>query len=258
MRSPRRTVLSVLSLLTLLVALAALTETTIAIAADVDSSSIKKASKLYDKGQRALAAGSVEEAREYFDQALERVPGFPEAEIGLGNIAMASGSFEQAYNHYMRAKDGYGDVGEAMLQVRMKRYTAARDQIRQIEDTMRELQSSNRATEGNPASMDLAKYDAQIRQLQAIEPPDPEETGAPGEIYFYIGNAEFRLGRTNEAILSWEECRDKSPDFPMVYNNLALAYWRAGRIDEARASLIKAEELGFNVHPQFKKDLMGG
>jgi hypothetical protein len=43
----------------------------------------------------------------------------------------------------------------------------------------------------------------------------------------------------------------------MVHNNLALAYWKAGRLVDAKASLARAEELGFPVHPQFKADLHG-
>ena len=31
------------------------------------------------------------------------------------------------------------------------------------------------------------------------------------------------------AIVEWETCTEKDPSFAPVYNNLAVAYWRAGR-----------------------------
>ncbi len=77
----------------------------------------------------------------------------------------------------------------------------------------------------------------------------------PGEFHFYVGNAMFQLGRVDGAVESWERCRDAKPRFAMVYNNLALAYWKQGRLDDAVAALDKAGELGFPVNPDFRADL---
>ena len=95
-----------------------------------------------------------------------------------------------------------------------------------------------------------------ILQLQAIDPPDPDELmSAPGEVYFYIGYALYQLDRSTEALAAWETCREKSPKFALVHNNLALIYMRLGRLEQARESIERAQELGFPVHPQFKADL---
>jgi len=40
-----------------------------------------------------------------------------------------------------------------------------------------------------------------------------------------------------------------------VHNNLAVAYWQAGRLEEAQAEVVKVEEAGMSVNPQFKADL---
>ena len=137
------------------------------------------------------------------------------------------------------------------------------DQIATIEDQIQHLASQTGggasgggSAAGGMAAVDIAKMRNQQEQLRAIQPPDPESaTVAPGEIFFYIGNARYQLGQREEAMKAWETCRERSPDFAMVYNNLALVYMQAGRLEEARSSLATAEELGFPVNPQFKQQL---
>jgi Flp pilus assembly protein TadD len=67
----------------------------------------------------------------------------------------------------------------------------------------------------------------------------------------------MNLSRDEEALEAWETCVREDPSFSLVYNNLAVAYWKAGRLDEARAALTKAEELGVQVNPEFKAALAG-
>ena len=96
----------------------------------------------------------------------------------------------------------------------------------------------------------------QIETLENLPPPTKETaTEPPGELDFHVGNALARLGRWEAAIEAFESCIRKSPEFPAAYNNIALAYWRMERIEDARNSLVKAEALGFAVNPRFKADL---
>ena len=55
----------------------------------------------------------------------------------------------------------------------------------------------------------------------------------PGELHFYIGNALFNMNRLDEALEAWETCARMTPRFSLVYNNLAVAYWKKGRLDRA-------------------------
>lgn len=217
-----------------------------------DTGDISKASRFTSKGNRAMKSGDVEKAREQFEKALAASHAFPDAHLGLGMIAMRAGNFDDALQHYEAARDAYDDYGEALLDVEAKRFSDAQANIRDLQDSIQSLQSST----GGQVSNQVAQLQNRIAMLQAVQPPQPgEDEGPPGEIYFYIGNALFQLQRVADATEAWETCREKSPDFPMVYNNLALAYWQGGRLDDAMASLAKAEELGFPVNPQFKADL---
>jgi tetratricopeptide (TPR) repeat protein len=96
-----------------------------------------------------------------------------------------------------------------------------------------------------------------IRELRAMQYPDEAAAHKPPpEFYFHRGNALFRLGRAEEALASWERCVAEKPQFPLVYNNLAIIFMQQGRIDEALRSLSKAEELGVTVNPKLKADLL--
>lgn len=227
---------------------------TMAEAATPTAQEMKKAGRLYQKGERALTAGNVEQAEQLFRDALAVVPELPEAHIGLGHIFIQRSDFKNALSQYQLAKAGYAEIGEALLDIQSKRYNATADQISSLQDSIDSLSSTP-----NPSpqlSLQVSKLENAIAQLQAVQPPDRSSIGEPpAEVYFYIGNAQFRMGMLEDAVASWEECAGLNPKYSMVYNNLALAYWQQGRLDEARRSLATAEELGFPVNPQFKKDL---
>ena len=157
-------------------------------------------------------------------------------------------------SHYQLARKGYAEIGAALLDIQSKRYNATADQISSLQDSINSLSSTP-----NPSpqlSLQISQLENAIAQLQAVQPPDRSNVGQPpAEIYFYIGNAQFRMGMLEDAVASWERCVELNPKYAMVYNNLALAYWQQNKLDEARASLATAEELGFPVNPQFKKDV---
>jgi len=214
---------------------------------------MKQATRFQQKGARALQNGDLPGAEKHFTKSLSAMPSFPAAHIGLGQIAMSRKDFEGALAHFEQARDGYAGLGEALLDVETERYANAQDQIQALNDSISQFASQ---TTGASSNLSVSQMQNQISQLQAIQPPDRQKVGEPpGEIYFYIGNALFRLGRRDEAVAAWETCSEMSPEFAMVHNNLALAFMQGGRLEEAMRSLERAERLGFEVNPAFKKDL---
>lgn len=229
---------------------------------------LRRAAKLTDQGLQALQSGNVNKARRIYRTALEISPLFPEAHLGLGQIAMRERDFGSALDSFRDASAGYRLMGGSLFELRMERFTEARGKLavhrsrlvamtgeldrltttdggrRQIRATVSRLQAEIVRTEGL------------IQQLQAIEPPTSDMADpVPGEVHFYIGNALQRMGRVDEAIESWNRCAERTPSFPLVHYNLAVAYWQLDRPEEARRSLTRAEELGFRGNPGFRAEL---
>jgi len=221
-------------------------------AAETSSQDVKKAGRLYQKGARALQSGSVEQAEQLFRDALIVVPALPEAHIGLGHIYIQRSDFKNALQEYSLARDGYAEIGSALLDIQSRRYNDTRSQISDLQDSITQLTSA----QNTQASLQVSRLQNAIAQLEAVQPPDKDNVGhPPAEVFFYIGNAQFRLGQLDEAVGSWEHCAELNPKYAMVFNNLALGYWQQGKLAEARSSLATAEKLGFPINPQFKQDL---
>jgi tetratricopeptide (TPR) repeat protein len=220
----------------------------------ITADELGRAAHYHRRGVQALLREDLAKARRNFERALEEIPRFPSAHIGLGQIAMAEQEFELALAHFEQARAGFEELGESLLDLESKRYAEAQNRIALIEDQIRHLQSQGVA--GGMLQIKINEMQSTISRLQAIDPPDPDKaTEAPGEVYFHIGNALFELERPSEALEAWETCREKNPKFAMVYNNLALVYMQLGRLEHARKNMAKAEDLGFPVNPQFKQDL---
>lgn len=209
---------------------------------------------------RYLQSGNVKKAGEYYGKAIKAVRFMPEAHIGLGLIAMSEQKYPQALAEFEMARDGYTSLGEAVFDMEMLRWREAQEEIRSLREQIAALRNEMRRGLGsgsNPLTEQRIRgFEAEIRNLEAIDLPQRASMHeAPGEAYFHLGNAYFRLGRYEDSRQSWETCAERSPKFPLVHNNLAIVHWKAGRFDDARAAIARAEALGMEVNPQLKADL---
>jgi tetratricopeptide (TPR) repeat protein len=244
-----------LGVLTLAGALAATSATG---QSDIGDHAILKAQHFAAKGSRALRAGNFNAALPMFRKALEAVPQFPDAHMGLGHVALREHAYEEALAAYQNAERGYVTLGEAMFQRRLIQYDEAQDEIRNLREELTELRGrANRAgTNENEPGLTVMKLEQAIAQLELVKRPSPGEIEiAPAEVSFFIGNALMHLGRLDEAIQAWTTTIHRDASFAPAYNNLAVALWKAGRVSEARACVARAEALGVVTNPAFKSDL---
>jgi tetratricopeptide (TPR) repeat protein len=226
--------------------------------AEPTAKDVMRASAFQNRGSQALEINNVEKARKYFEQAIAILPYYSEAHFGLGHIALREQRYEDALAEYRKALDGYGQSSEVRFHLEQIRYRDAQDKIRELRDQQMNLEHNANASKLTEAGMNQSStgLDQRIRQLEQIPPPSRAATPEPpGEAHFHVGNALFRLNRLDEARQEWETCIRKSPGFPIAHNNLAVIYFKQGRIAEAEQSLAKAESLGFKVSPEFKADL---
>lgn len=215
-------------------------------------------------GQEALKANDAAKASQEFEEALKIMPDLPEAHLGMGHLAMGRKDFESAYRAYTAAREAYIGIDEKLKSVEYQRYIDARKEMNGLTDLINAYgtpnSSSNANTKGMSSSrvtMQQGTYQNQVDRDKKQEMPDKKNPqlnpAVPAQVYFMIGNALFRMNRYDEARDNWETCISIAPDFAPVYNNLAVIYLKQQRYTDAKASLVKAEELGVKVNPEFMK-----
>jgi tetratricopeptide (TPR) repeat protein len=237
-------------------------------ASDVQERELRCAIAEADRGASALAKGNIKKARESFQRSLAAVSDFPNGHLGLGQIAMRESRFEDALNEFCAAESGYKDMSSLTIQLAAARYSRSRDELEELRVRLSQLDSRAMRSQtpvadgafAGPSEGELARertqVQARIRALEGMQPPSSATAReAPAEVLFFKGNALFNLKRLPEAIAVWEAAIARDPKLPLVQNNLAVAYWMTGRLEDARTAMERAEALGFKVNPNFRADL---
>ena len=75
------------------------------------------------------------------------------------------------------------------------------------------------------------------------------------QAYANLANAYLQKGDIDKSIEINKKALEIAPDFGLVHNNIAYAYYLKGEYQKAIAHCDKARELGFQVHPDFLKEL---
>lgn len=198
------------------------------------------------KGERALQSGRTARAEQAFEDALRLVPELPHAHLGLGHIAMARGKFEEALKHYRLAEQGYASIAGLQSDFEAERWNRTRRSVMELDDYLRNGGATNRIVQSSVENL--------VTNIEGRTAPTPtDETTAPPEIQFHLGNAAFALGRAEEAVAAWERCAAARPDIVELQYNLAIGYATLDRPGDALAALNRAEAGGFDVAPAVRE-----
>lgn len=221
-----------------------------------ETGNLDKASRQVDRGFAAMDDGNPARARSCFEKALQYVPPFPEAHVGLGHLAVREKDYEKALEEYQAARSGYRELADQLFDIDSRRYLESRQTLQELEQELLRLPNADVGGSDQARKWRAEDLKQQIRQIESLQPPVRDEMAeAPARVDFYVGNALCRLKRWDEAVEAYETSLGKLPEFAEAHHNIALAYWRAGRIEDAVASLDRAEELGFEINPRFRADL---
>ena len=84
---------------------------------------------------------------------------------------------------------------------------------------------------------------------QALDRANSYLTGKPKDPVgrFIRGLAQAELGKTNDAIMTFQSLTEDYPELPEPYNNLAVLYSSKGQFEKARVAL----ELAIQTHPSY-------
>lgn len=237
-------------------------------ASDSQERELRRAIAEADRGTSALEKGNLKKARESFERALAAVPDFPQGHLGLGHLAMREKRFDDALKEFRAAEAGYEGMSSLTIQMAADRYARSRDELQRLRAQLSQLdgqvtQSQTRGGDGSstgPSEGQLererSQLQARIQVLEGMQPPSSSTAReTPAGVLFFEGNALFNLKRMPEAIAVWEAALKQDARLPLVENNLAVAYWMTGRLDDAHKAMERAEALGFKVNPNFRADL---
>lgn len=239
---------------------------------EANERALRQAMGYSQRAMRALEKGNGTRAAEDFKRALEQVPELPDAHAGIGHVAMQQRRFEDALVAYRRAQEAYRRFATEKVGMAQDRYARTRDRLQYVEDQRNAVEQEQRRAQVRGGSItggaapsegrlqrqrleyeqEIARLESQTQTVPALEADASEP---PAAYYFYEANALFNLKRNDEAIAAWKIAVERDPAYGVAYNNLAVAYWMTGRLEDARASLARADQLGFKVNPSFRADL---
>jgi tetratricopeptide (TPR) repeat protein len=207
--------------------------------AEERSRALREATELFRKGTEALKKQDLAKAKDLMIKATNTLPGFPEANLALGHIALQEKAYPDALSYYEKARDGYAQIGDLLFDLQQDRFRDAQIQIREFRDELLNLDNT-RVKVGNVDTRKLQMEEA-IHKLELIRAPSPTSAKEPpAEVFFYIGNAHFYLKHLEQAVTSWEACAKDSPQFGSVFNNLASGYLLLNQPEKALENLQRA------------------
>lgn len=160
----------------------------------------------HDLGQAYLAGHQLDAALREEQRALELAANeYPEALVGLGDIALLRGQTQEAVQHYNQALEQNEKLVSAYIGI------------------------------GRAAAADGNWSVAQAHFQNAVA-----HDATSAEAHLWLGEALIRQGDTNGAIAHYQQARDLKPDYAEAYFGLAQAQLDTEEVDAAAQNLNQA------------------
>jgi tetratricopeptide (TPR) repeat protein len=225
-------------------------------ATEVTEQAHREALAHYYAGQELLYAENWTDAEREFRAAVKLDPLLVLAHYSLGQVYMALKQYPDAVKAFTGCRQAYLDIA-ALQDVDKAQVDQRREEeIQQLRDGIRILQSSARQRETGQRENSILKLEQRILDLETSKRRIP--SGAiqvPAEFSLALGSAHFRSGALADAEREYGAALKARPKFGEAHNNLAVVLMLQGRLPEAAEHLKSAEKAGFQVNSAFKADL---
>ncbi|MEA2059923.1 MAG: tetratricopeptide repeat protein [Thermodesulfobacteriota bacterium] len=186
----------------------------------------------YNLAVALMGKEEYDEAEKELHDAVECSPTMAESYVLLGGLCLQRNDFEGClrFNRYaVKARagfaEGYSNIGFLLLQ----------------------------QCKGEDPKADEELVDQAIKNLKKAIIHNSRFVQA----FTTLGNAYLMKGLIHESIQANLEAVKIQPDFPIAYNNLAVACLEKKDFEKAAEYCDKAESLGFNVSEGLKNELAG-
>lgn len=211
----------------------------------------REAERRYTMGVELMMAERWDEAADEFRAAIGIDRLMALAHYNLGQCRMAQKRYVEAVAAYIGARDAFATLGTLSQKERNDRERARQNEIDELKDSLARLRTIKAAS-----AQDAFRMEERLRTLESMRNRNlQDEQQVPAEVHLALGSAYFRQQKLADAETAYREAVRVNPRLGPAHNNLAVIYLMTGRLDEAEASMKRAEQNGFRVHPQFKDDL---
>ena len=192
-------------------------------------------------GELSVGAGDTKKGIGYFEKALAINPNLVSAYLKIGDLYAGQQAFDQAIAAYLKAVERAPKSIEprmhvAMIYDRKKDYGKANEFYEKILEL-----DSNFAPAANNLAWNIAEHggnlDVAVRWAQRARETDPDNP----KFADTLGWVSYKRGLFPKAVDRLKESSDRLGNKdPTVLYHLGMAYYGAGKRDEARETLVKA------------------
>ncbi|BCW92371.1 MAG: hypothetical protein KatS3mg007_0265 [Thermoanaerobaculum sp.] len=198
------------------------------------------------------ALGRYAEAVEAYKQAIQLKPDYAEAHNNLGvtylHLARYSGAIE-AFKQAIRIRPDHANAHNnlGVAYAELGRYSEAVEAYKQAIRIRPDLAEAHNNL-GN-AYRNLGRYSEAVEAYKQTIRLKPDEAAA----HYNLGKAYSTLGRYSEAVEAHKQAIRLNPDFAEAHNNLAIAYVGLGRYFEA----VEAFKQAIRIRPDYAEAHLG-
>ena len=193
----------------------------------------------FNRGRIYTALNQIDNARNAFNSAMSRDPGYPEVRRRLGDIALEQGKLDEALSYY---REEVNILPEAELLVNMGEayYRLGKADSAQVSYQLAiETDSTNAKAHMMYGQLleELGQLDSALLHSQKALALEPGSTNYE----FAVGSQLYQLGRLEEAVGYLKRAADgRLLHYPAQYN-LGQALVRLGRENEADLYMARAD-----------------
>lgn len=224
----------------------------------VEDTRRQEALRHYRAGQELMYAERFDKAEAEFKQAIDLDPLLTLAHYGLGQSYMAQRRYASAVQAYLTGREAHRSVFMLQQSNTVQLDRRADEEIRELKDTVRGLQSGRIKSMGGVSSTvdsRVAQLESRIRDLERLRQMSTGTFQVPAELSLALGSAYYRSGQREDAEREWKAAVAVNEKLGEAHNNLAVIYLVSGRRKEAEDAVRAAERAGFQVNLQLKDDI---
>jgi tetratricopeptide (TPR) repeat protein len=213
------------------------------------------------KGEKQLKKKQFNKAEETLLKVLKEMPENAEASFFLAETYYEKGDFEKGLEAIDAAEKNYPYIYKFIAGRRMSSPMSPEQQrlMQEIKELRGEMSGQRSEVQSQTIQTEIAAKQTalnELRQKEASQQNVEETYSLPADYSYTHGNLLFRLKRYDEALAQYEKAVAADPKHGRALNNIANIYYMARQYDKALEFIEKAEAVGAQVNPQFKKAVL--